>query len=271
MSGIEILREYRRTNGPIQAAIFDFDGTISTLRCGWEEVMLPLMVEMIGAPSGQVAEITQLASAYIDASTGIQTIHQMIWLRAQAARFGYRQSMDEWEYKAEYNRRLMCHIQARIDAVESGAAAAEDFMIAGAGAFLSALRAHGVALYLASGTDHADVAREAALLGVAEQFTLIMGAPAHEIACSKEAVIRQTIAERNIPAENLALIGDGKVEIALGAACGAFALGTATDETARFGVNKVKRERLRNAGAHAIVGDFRNAEGLLGLLLQVGA
>ena len=32
---------------PVRAVLFDFDGTISTLRCGWEEVMQPLMVEMI--------------------------------------------------------------------------------------------------------------------------------------------------------------------------------------------------------------------------------
>ena len=27
--------------------LFDFDGTISTLRCGWEEVMLPVFMEFL--------------------------------------------------------------------------------------------------------------------------------------------------------------------------------------------------------------------------------
>ena len=32
---------------PVRAVLFDFDGTVSTLRCGWEAVMKPLMLEMI--------------------------------------------------------------------------------------------------------------------------------------------------------------------------------------------------------------------------------
>ena len=30
-----------RPAGSVRAVLFDFDGTISTLRCGWEEVMQP--------------------------------------------------------------------------------------------------------------------------------------------------------------------------------------------------------------------------------------
>ena len=36
--------------------LFDFDGTISTLRCGWEKVMKPLMLEMIHSRIWQSAE-----------------------------------------------------------------------------------------------------------------------------------------------------------------------------------------------------------------------
>ncbi len=32
---------------PVKAVLFDFDGTISTLRCGWEKVMGPLFVEIL--------------------------------------------------------------------------------------------------------------------------------------------------------------------------------------------------------------------------------
>ena len=40
-TGLEILHPDRLPGGRVQAAIFDFDGTFSTLRCGWEEVMRP--------------------------------------------------------------------------------------------------------------------------------------------------------------------------------------------------------------------------------------
>ena len=60
--------------------IFDFDGTISTLRHGWEQIMQPLMLEMI-CPDGQFPDaLVKKVSDYIDASTGIQTAYQMQWL-----------------------------------------------------------------------------------------------------------------------------------------------------------------------------------------------
>ena len=58
----------------IDAVVFDFDGTLSSLRSGWEEVMEPLMCEYI---PGEPDEVKELVKKYIDESTGIQTIHQM--------------------------------------------------------------------------------------------------------------------------------------------------------------------------------------------------
>lgn len=47
---MEILHAAARN--PVRAVLFDFDGTISTLRCGWESVMKPLMLEMISGGRG---------------------------------------------------------------------------------------------------------------------------------------------------------------------------------------------------------------------------
>nr|HML48384.1 hypothetical protein [Clostridia bacterium] len=54
----------------------------------------------------------------------------------------------------------------------------------------------------------------------------------------------------------LAVIGDGKVEIALGKAAGARTAGLASDEDRRQGVDPIKRVRLEAAGADMIAGDF---------------
>ena len=43
---MEILNN-KTTKTPVKAMLFDFDGTISTLRCGWEEVMLPVFCEVL--------------------------------------------------------------------------------------------------------------------------------------------------------------------------------------------------------------------------------
>lgn len=266
---LEILHPEHLPQGRIRAAIFDFDGTFSTLRCGWEEVMRPLMLEMIsGGPADQAdAALKREVEAYIDESTGIQTVYQMRWLaeRVYAAGRGVPQR-DEWWYKAEYNRRLMKWVEQRLARLECGEDPPEQYIIVGAVEFLHALRGLGIDTYLASGTDHPDVMREAGALGVADCFTAIKGAPEHQAACSKEAVLRMILEEKGLPGDRLLMVGDGKVEIALGAACGAYTLGAATDEQARSGLNPVKRARLIRAGADAVIGDFSNLSELLAWL-----
>ena len=264
--GIEIIRERPGGRG-IKAAIFDFDGTISTLRCGWEKIMAPLMLEAIGSGVRDDQALRDRIDRYIDASTGIQTIYQMQWLAEQVREEGLNPAvLDPWEYKDEYNRRLMAAISGKIESVERGEAAPGRYMVAGAREFLHALRGRGVRLYLASGTDHDDVCREAKTLGVYDEFELVKGAPARVAACSKEAVIRMIMEEQRLGGGELALIGDGKVEIALGVGSGALAVGVASDEERLSGVNPVKRDRLIRAGAHLVIGDFLCAEPLMELL-----
>ena len=176
-TGLEILRPDRLPGGRVQAAIFDFDGTFSTLRCGWEEVMRPMMLEYIGGGQADGA-LRRRVDEYIDQSTGIQTVYQMRWLAEQVdAANGGDPGRDEWWYKDEYNRRLMQRVGERIRRLESGEDRPEQYLIAGAVDFLHTLREAGVDVYLASGTDHRDVLREAGILGVADCFSEIRGAP----------------------------------------------------------------------------------------------
>ena len=262
---IEYINKEKSPCGRIKAAVFDFDGTFSTLRCGWEKVMEPLMLECIsgGKKAAYPPELTEKVKNYIDASTGIQTIYQMQWLKEETEKAGFGSSdKDAWYYKDEYNARLMNEIKGRIESVKSGEKSPENFLIKGAVNFLNALIESGIEVYLASGTDHCDVVKEASALGVADKFTEIKGAPERKAACSKEAVIRMILEEKNLPGEALLLVGDGKVEIALGKECGAFTIGAATNEEALEGVNPVKRERLIKAGADIISGDFQNLKEL---------
>lgn len=175
---IEKLTESR--NIKVESALFDFDGTISTLRCGWEKVMAPMMVEYImECGKDDENDVKQLVDAWIDESTGIQTIFQMKWLAEQVAARGGN-VLDPWDYKAEYNRRLMLDIDQKKARLNSGEEQPENYLMAGSVEFLKALKANGVAIYVASGTDHPDVVTEAKALGVYGLFDEIAGAPLHE-------------------------------------------------------------------------------------------
>lgn len=69
-------------------------------------------------------------------------------------------------------------------------------------------------------------------------------APLHEANCSKEAVIKRLLTESGLKGEELAVCGDGKVEIMLAKEYGARAFGLASDENNKCGVSPKKRERL---------------------------
>ena len=233
---------------PIKSAIFDFDGTISTLRHGWESVMEPLMIELLGEESGVVVR------DYISESTGLQTIFQMKWLAEQVKQRKGR-ALDPWDYKTEYNNRLMAMVSKRRQMLVGGMAKRGEFLISGSETLLWELCKRGVSVYIASGTDDPDVKAEVEALGLTKYAVKIAGAPIGKENCSKERVIDELISG-GMSVDELAVVGDGKVEIAIGHKVGARTLGVASNEEARCGVDMVKRDKLIKAGANVIVGDF---------------
>jgi len=119
------------------------------------------------------------------------------------------------------------------------------------------LREKGVKLYLASGTDRADVAAEAESLGYAELFDGgIYGSLGNVATHCKRLVIDRIVIENKLQGSELAVFGDGPVEMRECRKREGVAVGIASDEIRRHGLNMEKRTRLINAGAHVIVPDF---------------
>lgn len=255
--------------GHVRHALFDFDGTISTIRQGWEEIMRPLMVEMIceGAdvPAEQRTAIEAEVAEYVDRSTGILTIRQMEWLEEAVRRYGLaRRPRTAREYKAIYNERLLRPVRERLGRLARGEVAPDDLMITGARRFLEALEAHGVILYLASGSDHVYVLEEAGALGIASLFAGgIYGALDETEAHDKARIIQRILDEHSLRGPELLVVGDGPVEMREAKARGALALGVASDEIHRRGWNERKRQRLIRAGADLLIPDFTRGNELV--------
>lgn len=234
----------------IHTVLFDFDGTLSTLRCGWESVMEALMVEYLGNASRD--EIRK----YISDSTGIQTIEQMKWLAARAVEKDAAAVSDPWYYKALYQELLMKSIASRI---EAAAISPDDYTVPGAREFLKELKKRGLRLFAASGTDEEDVRNEAKVLGLDVFFDGIAGAKPHSEDCSKKATLSRLMNDIG-DCGGVLVIGDGPVEIRLGLEAGALTLGIAFDEKSRRGTDEAKLRRLHGAGAHAICESFENGK-----------
>ncbi len=253
--------------GPIRHALFDFDGTLSLIRSGWREVMIDMGVELLSQTPRHESEpeLRRLVVDLVDRLTGQQTIYQMLQLAAEIEQRG-GPCRDAADYKRLFAARLQSRIDQRLAALRSGRLTADDLMVPGAYALLQALRARRLTCYLASGTDEPCVRDEAGALGLTPYFAAIHGARADYATFSKKMLLDRILAGHALRGDEIVVFGDGSVEIADAKTVGAVAVGVASDEAARGGLDQRKRAALLQAGADIIIPDFREHAALLRFL-----
>src|SRR5438067_9513465 len=157
--------------GRFRSVLFDFDGTLSLIREGWPQVMIPMMVEVLRATGTAESDAVLFATVedFVMRLNGRQTIYQMMQLADEVKKRGGT-ALEPLEYKRRYHERLMERIAGRLQALADGTVSADDWTVPGSRAFLEALRRRNLTLYLASGTDLQYVRAEAELLGLAGYF-----------------------------------------------------------------------------------------------------
>jgi phosphoglycolate phosphatase-like HAD superfamily hydrolase len=260
-----------RPRPQISHVLFDFDGTLSLIRQGWPEVMVPMFVEMLPPLPGETdADRQRLMHDDIMRLNGKQTIYQMIQLAERIRQRG-GQPQDPLWYKHEYLRRLDVRIRDRIEALKSGKASPDEWLVYGSRMLLEQLVERGLTIYLASGTDEPFVKAEAKLLDVARYFgDRIYGALDNYQNFSKQMVIDRILRENSIPGELLLAFGDGYVEIQNTKGVGGLAVAVASDEANNGSGNMDawKRQRLLGVGADMVIPDFRDAAALLDCILD---
>jgi phosphoglycolate phosphatase-like HAD superfamily hydrolase len=261
---IEILRA-NLPRGRFRSALFDFDGTLSLIREGWPQVMIPMMVDALRRTESREtdAELNAAVEEFVMRLNGRQTIYQMIQLADEVRKRG-GEPLEPLAYKNRYHDLLMERIQGRLADLEGGRTKPDEWTVPGSHALLTELRRRGLTLYLASGTDLKFVRREAELLGVAPFFAdHIYGALDDYRNFSKQMIIDRILAENDLHGEELLGFGDGFVEIEEIKKVGGVAIAVASDEVNRRGVNAWKRNRLLQAGADIVIPEYRRAPRLL--------
>jgi len=251
-----------------QVALFDFDGTLSLIRSGWMDVMAPMMVDVLAAlrTGESEEELTSLVREFIFRLTGQQTIYQMIRLAEEVQRRGGNPE-DPLAYKHRYLKLLWQRVKHRVEALETGAARPEQYLVPGSLEMLRALKQRGLKLYLASGTDEAYMKREADLLGLTPYFDGgVYGALDDYTRFDKDILIREILRGGGIRGTELLTFGDGYVEIEYTKQAGGVAVGVASDERECLTIDAWKRDRLIRAGADHIIPNYLEREKLLSVL-----
>lgn len=247
-----------------RVALFDFDGTLSLIRSGWVNVMIPMMVEvLVEQKSGESEEeLTAVVEDYVGRLTGKETIYQMIEFADQVSKRGGTPD-DPKIYKQIYLDRLWALIRDRVEALRSGKASASDYLVPGSIELLEALKARGLKLYLASGTDQEFVRDEAGLLGVTKYFDGVYGALDDYKSFSKAILIKRIIESAEFHGHEFLGFGDGYVEIENVKEVGGVAVGIASQEPECREIDEWKRKRLVGVGADFIIPNYLCTDDLI--------
>jgi phosphoglycolate phosphatase-like HAD superfamily hydrolase len=272
-TGVEIIRQRVAPHAP-RHVLFDFDGTLSLIREGWPEVMIPMMVEILQATGTDEPPraLRGLCTDFVTQLTGKQTIYQMIRLAEEVRNRGTTPE-DPAVYKQMYLDRLAERIAGRREGLQSGRTAPQEMLVPGSLELLDALRQRDVALYVASGTDEPFVIEEVQLLGLARYFgPHVYGALDDYRSFSKAQVIERILRENEVDGSLLLGFGDGYVEIQNVKSAGGTAVAVASDEAGRSGKpDPWKRDRLIGAGADLVIPDYRDYGPLLEYLWNRGS
>lgn len=251
-------------SGPVHHAVLDFDGTLSLIRAGWQEIMLTLcLAELEQTPTDEDrATLTRICNEFILQLTGRQTIYQMIQLAEEIGKRGGT-PRDPLDYKWQYLHLLQGKIAHRLEDLQRGANK-DPYLIRGSIELLDGLVRRGASCYLASGTDEQFVIAEAKLLGLDHYFAdRIYGARDDYQSFSKQLLLERIRADHGLSGAEIAVFGDGYVEIEAARSVGGVAIGIASLESGERGWDEWKKERLCAAGAHILVPDWCESELLL--------
>lgn len=269
---MEILRP-NPAPGRLRQAVFDFDGTLSLVRTGWQQVMADQMAAALRATPGlqaagyDEARLQALTHEAIYGLAGRPTIVQMEWL-AETVREAGGTPLPAEAYKTEYLALLAARVHHLAD-LRAGLVPAGDLRVPGALEFVAALAARGVACSIASGTDESGVREEAETLGFTQYIREIRGARGDGLD-AKRVLIDRLTAELHLAPGELAAFGDGRMEMVCARSAGGLAVGVASNEFERQGLNEQKRGVLIAAGADAILPDFSEPTALMDYLFPAG-
>lgn len=241
-----------------RVALFDFDGTLSLVRSGWMDVMVPMMVEILAdLKTGESdAELKAVVEDFVWRLTGKETIYQMIEFASNVEKRGGN-ALDPLEYKKMYLDLLWGRIRGRVEELKSGKASPEKYMVPGTRALLESLKQRGLKMYLASGTDEVYMKEEARLIDVAKYFDGgVYGALDDYKSFSKKILVQRILAGTDVRGEEIIGFGDGYVEIEEVKLVGGVAVGVASTEPECIEVDQWKRQRLIGVGADYIVPNY---------------
>ena len=257
MFSFETIRP-RISSCPIRGAFFDYDGTVSLIVEGWQDLLTNLFRNTLRQfPGGDDVSEDRIRQI-IDLNTGKKTIAQAVSLVEEVRKLGGNPRSTQ-EYANEYLVGLDELTRSRIDEVKSGNRNAH--LVPGICEFLAMLKEHGLIICLASGSDETVVRNGLEMFGLTEYFDGgIFGTQPNNDDFCKADILDQFLNRFGLKGEEVVGFGDGYTETKVVHKAGGLAVGIALDEPKRSGINAKRRSRLIEANADWIISDYTNVK-----------
>ena len=257
---------------PFKPAVvaFDFDGTVSLLRAGWQNLMASLMSEWVTSATPAKAvpkELNAFVRDIVVRLNGKPTIHQMKKIASEIQSRGGKPE-SAVHYLDIYQSKLLSQVRTRLSRIETGEVLPHVFAVEGAEGCLEFVKQRAMHLYLVSGTLGTDVRHELSALGLSSYFGPRIRVPDdHDDGFTKAEAFRSLLAEVGSEGKQLIGVGDGVVETREVHELGGYAIAVASREDGVQGFDAAKRASLLDAGADAVVSDLEGCKQLLASIL----
>lgn len=262
---IEIIRPLP-TQRP-RLAVFDYDGTISLIRCGWQQSMSNAFVDALQGLDNpeSPSELRAMIDAYVYGTAGQPTNTQMAWIADLVVQRGGPR-LPASEYRARYDSVMAVKIADRIAGAQSGTIAAEELMVPYVRQMLDLVQQAGIPIALLSGTDREFLYQETQALGISHYFgDLVYGPGSHDPNYSKTSAIHEMMQRFDLGDGEIISFGDGPIEADATHAVNGVVIGIALDEEHGAQLDQRKRQLLLEHHASVITIDFREYQQLFAM------
>ena len=240
----------------IKCVVLDYDGTLTTLRRGWDVILNQYAQSTINPNScnpvsGLEGSIRHLCE-HAGGTTPRQLMTRLVALIEEYKLVPKNRIKTIDEYALKYTHIFQKAIDLRLTNFDEES---EQYVIQGVRPLLQFLNKQSTVNYVVTGSNAHAVSKELNKLSMKQFFTQIYGATLETTGNLKENAIKEIMTRHALKKSEILVIGDGSTEIRAAKTLGLPSIGIASDEH-KGGLCPNKRRSLLALGAHVIIADY---------------
>lgn len=239
----------------VKCIILDYDGTLTTLRKGWNVILTDYAKSKIN-PYNRPCDLIDDRILHLTTHAGGTTPRQLVKRLMDIIEELGHISKEEIGTIEHYAKDYADHFQEKInDRLENFSNESESYVIESVRPMLDFIQSRETINYIVTGSCETAVTNELKLLGMDSFFVKVYGATLEMEGNLKLDAMNEIISRHGLNKDEVLIIGDGSTEMRAARDLGLPSIGIASNED-EGGLCQKKRQLLIDLGAHAIIADY---------------